>query len=114
MLFFIGKKTKNWLRKVPHRFEVHSNESACRKSGRLGLEQVMNKMNEKIESKIILEVTESEGAIRLLISFEYTVILEETGSTIQNTPHYTSRVLCATKYVNCQHNKDATIYHYYQ
>ena len=24
-----------------HSFEVHSNESACRKSGRLGLEQVM-------------------------------------------------------------------------
>ena len=23
-----------------HSFEVHSNESACRKSGRLGLEQV--------------------------------------------------------------------------
>ena len=28
------------LGKVPHSFEVHSNESACRKSGRLGLEQV--------------------------------------------------------------------------
>ena len=25
-----------------HSFEVHSNESACRKSGRLGLEQVNN------------------------------------------------------------------------
>ena len=24
-----------------HSFEVHSNESACRKSGRLGLEQVI-------------------------------------------------------------------------
>ena len=24
-----------------HSFEVHSNESACRKSGRLGLEQVL-------------------------------------------------------------------------
>ena len=29
------------MRKVPHSFEVHSNESACRKSGRLGLEQVI-------------------------------------------------------------------------
>ena len=27
------------MRKVTHIFEVHSNESACRKSGRLGLEQ---------------------------------------------------------------------------
>ena len=26
-----------------HSFEVHSNESACRKNGRLGLEQVTNK-----------------------------------------------------------------------
>ena len=26
--------------KIIHSFEVHSNESACRKSGRLGLEQV--------------------------------------------------------------------------
>ena len=26
-----------------HSFEVHSNESACRKSGRLGLEQVQYK-----------------------------------------------------------------------
>ena len=34
------KITENWLRTVPHSFEVHSNESACRKSGRLGLEQV--------------------------------------------------------------------------
>ena len=25
-----------------HSFEVHSNESACRKSDRLGLEQVLN------------------------------------------------------------------------
>ena len=25
-----------------HSFEVHSNESACRKSGRLGLEQVIS------------------------------------------------------------------------
>ena len=30
------------MRKIMHSFEVHSNESACRKSGRLGLEQVNN------------------------------------------------------------------------
>ena len=29
------------MRKVPHSFEVHSNESACRKKVRLGLEQVI-------------------------------------------------------------------------
>ena len=28
-----------------HSFEVHSNESVCIKSGRLGLEQVLNHIN---------------------------------------------------------------------
>ena len=36
------KKTESWLIKSMHSFEVHSNESACRKSGRLGLEQVIH------------------------------------------------------------------------
>ena len=31
-----------------HSFEVHSNESACRKSGRLGLEQVLGGMSVRI------------------------------------------------------------------
>ena len=35
------KKTENWLRKLMHNFVVHSNESACNKSGRLGLDQVL-------------------------------------------------------------------------
>ena len=30
-----------------HSFELHSNESACRKKGRLGLEQVMYKNYDK-------------------------------------------------------------------
>ena len=33
-------KTKNWLRKFMHNFLVHENDIACRKSGRLGLDQV--------------------------------------------------------------------------
>ena len=36
-------KVKIGLRKLVHSFEVHSNESACRKSGNLGLEQVTSK-----------------------------------------------------------------------
>ena len=40
MHFLNMKKIKNRLRKVTQSFEVHSNESACRKSGRLGMEQV--------------------------------------------------------------------------
>ena len=34
------KKTEKWLRKLMHNFVVHSNESACRKSRFLGLDQV--------------------------------------------------------------------------
>ena len=40
VLFFMWKWTKYWLRKVMHSFEENSNESACRKIDRLGLEQV--------------------------------------------------------------------------
>ena len=38
---FKYEKTENWLIKLMHNFEVHSNESACRRSGGLGLEQVI-------------------------------------------------------------------------
>ena len=42
VVHFLNMKINwNWLRKVTHSFEVHSNESACRKSGRLGQEQVI-------------------------------------------------------------------------
>ena len=34
------KYTENWQIKLMKNFAVHSNESACKKSGRLGLEQV--------------------------------------------------------------------------
>ena len=44
-----------------HSFEVHSNESACRKSGRLALEQVINECN-KIRS-LIQNVIERSIAI---------------------------------------------------
>ena len=38
--FLNVKINQKWLRKLMHIFEVHSNECRCRKSGRLGLEQV--------------------------------------------------------------------------
>ena len=38
--FELFKCEQNWLRKLIHNFVVHSNESECRKSGRLGMEQV--------------------------------------------------------------------------
>ena len=40
-----------------HSFEVHSNESACRKSGRLGLEQIIKHTNyqQYIEEKMLYQ-----------------------------------------------------------
>ena len=40
MLNLNVKKNRKLVEKINENFEVHSNESACRKSGRLGLEQV--------------------------------------------------------------------------
>ena len=48
------KKKENWLRKVPHSFEVHSNESACRNSGRLGLEQVLITSTNKMKVVLLI------------------------------------------------------------
>ena len=47
------KIKKKRLRKVTHSFEVHSNESACRKSGRLGLEQVNREEKDMDQSEYI-------------------------------------------------------------
>ena len=41
-LFKCENKQKNGLKKLMYNFVVHSNESGCRKNGRLGLEQVLN------------------------------------------------------------------------
>ena len=44
VLFICENKLKIGLKKVMHSFEVHSNESACRKSGYLWLEQVFSRL----------------------------------------------------------------------
>ena len=51
------KKTENLLRKLMHNFVVHSNESVCGKSGRLGLDQVMFYMDCVITLCIFFGVT---------------------------------------------------------
>ena len=61
MHFFNMKKTKNWLRKVMHSFEVHSNESACRKKVRIGLEQV--KMGSRTDNLAVTEEANFDEAI---------------------------------------------------
>ena len=56
----------------------------------------INKITERIESNKILEDTGYEGSIFLLLSIKYIVILVYSLSTILNTPHPTSLVLCET------------------
>ena len=49
-----------------HSFEVHSNESACRKSGRLGLEQVLGELYGKsTNEKYMEELTRASWKGRL-------------------------------------------------
>ena len=55
------KMKQNWLRKVMHSFEVHSNESACRKSGHLGMEQVTSTFTEPLLRTICSCIEESSS-----------------------------------------------------
>ena len=56
----------------------------------------IQKITESIYYYIVLEVTDDEGEINLLINIRYTVVVAEPNSPILNTPHYTSLVLCET------------------
>ena len=53
-------------------------------------------MNENIESNAILEGTDDEVSIHLLINIKYIVIVTDPGSPIRNMPHSTSLVFCET------------------
>ena len=68
--FLNMKKTKNWLRKAMQSFEVHSNESVCRKKGRLGLEQVISNtmVHQKITSLLIIHNKIKIQLLRYLIT----------------------------------------------
>ena len=65
--FFRYEKNENWLRNIMHSFEVHSNESKCRKGERLGLEQVFS----GLPSSTI-------HIMSLILSFLYCIFYETT------------------------------------
>ena len=67
-----------------------------------------HKITERIESCKILDVTDDETAIHLLMGIKYTGIVTEPSSPIRNTPHSMSHVFCETKAINYQHNTEAT------
>ena len=60
-------------------------------------------MTVSIESNKILEVTDDEVAIHLLINIKYIVIVTEPAPPIQNTPYSTSFVLCETIFIDSQY-----------
>ena len=71
-------------------------------------------MTEGIDSNKILESTDYEVSIHLLVSLKCTVIVVDPVSPIRKTPHSTSRVFCETNVGNSQHKIESTTYHYSQ
>ena len=51
-----------------HSFEVHSNESACRKSDRLGLEQVISGWSVYLEGALISVKSSMQKTVALLVT----------------------------------------------
>ena len=49
-----------------HIIELHSNESACRKSGRLGLDQVQGQHRPRVHSQLFVYITLHDAAGRIL------------------------------------------------
>ena len=54
----------------------------------------IQKITESIDSNTILEGIDDEGSINLFLNTKYIVILVDTISPIQNTPHSMSLVFC--------------------
>ena len=87
-----------------HSFEVHSNESACRKSGRLGLEQVIN-INITIlllffifrRARIILSSLNSIRIRSFLSLFAHIVV----WLLISNTSYYIASLTCPIVLLAC-------------
>ena len=70
-------------------------------------------MTENIEYNTILEVTDYKIAVHLLINLKYAVILENTISPIQNTPHPMSLVFYKTIFRYPQYKTEAATDHYF-
>ena len=74
-----------------HSFEVHSNESACRKSGHLGLEQVSKDFDSStgfIFIHVIYDVFNDSCVTKSITEglFEQTVTLHFAGGVIVDNP----------------------------
>ena len=74
----------------------------------------IHNITESIESNKMLEVTDDEGEIQLLIGLKCTLIVTDTGSPILTTPHYMILVFCKTNVRYYQYNTEADTDHYLQ
>ena len=70
------------------------------------------KITKRIESYKVLDVTDNELAIHLLLNIKYTVIVADTGSPILTNPDSTSLVFCETNVRYFQYNTKAATDHY--
>ena len=65
-----------------------------------------------IDYYTVLQVTDDEGEIQLLINIRYTVIVSDTDSPILTMPHSTILVLCETNVRYYQYKIEETAQHY--
>ena len=69
-------------------------------------------MTERIELYTVLEVTDDEEAINLIMNIKNIVIVAEPGYSIKNMPHSTSLVLYGTIVRYYQYNTESATEHY--
>ena len=88
-----------------HSFEVHSNESKCRKSGRLGLEQVVDITCENHVRKLAKKIQNNKKQHSLFSSIYYKIlslpipVLYNSSSTPISVPYF-DRTLLSTSTVS--------------
>ena len=73
----------------------------------------IHKMTEIIESNNILEDTDDEGEIHVLLYFKYTVMVVQPVSPIKNIPHSMRVVFFETIIRYYQHKTEAAPYYYF-
>ena len=69
-------------------------------------------MTERIESYKVVEVTDDEGAIHLLINIKYTLIVAGTVPPILTMPYSMRLVFCETNIRYYQYNTESSTEHY--
>ena len=75
-------------------------------------EITIHRMNERVKSTKILQVTDYNGVIHLIINLKDTVIVGDPGSHFRNIPHSTRLFFCETNGIYSQYRTKTTKYPY--